>query len=267
MDFSAVSNLTLKDVQPKGCEVLVSSLASMLPALEALSISGSWGLDFLRALPGVSLSHLPWRFSGLAGDKLIDSANKNDNDGGDSGSEHLADASNGHINDEDCSCRISAEEADATLREIWLRHGGPQLESLEFRGAESASRHGREVLTVSQLRAVAAAGSNLRKLTIDLDRNEDTWPEKKLKVLATEFPALQSLTLYLELASNCRQELEREEYPYGSNGLEAFLSMQERETPQSCNREDQFRKSLVNKTTAADLSAFMGRLNMESGSG
>lgn len=260
MDFSAVRNLTLRDVRRSESPVLVSSLSSQLAALEVLSISGPWGLDFLRALPGGSLSHLSWRFSGLAGQKLKGSAGGSD----DGNTYDIGDGQNCRYLD--CSCERNVQDADAALTEIWLRHGGPQLESLEFRGMETAHRTSREALPVSQLQTIAAAAPNLRSLTIDLDHGDGAWPEDSLRVLATEFSALESLTLFLELSSDCGRKSERDAYYYLSD-RQASMRMQEEQRRQPCQGDDRFLKPFVNETTAAELFAYMKKMNVESGGG
>jgi hypothetical protein len=257
MDFSAVSNLSIRDVRRSESPVLVSSLSSQLPALKVLSISGSWGLNFLRALPGGSLSHLSWRFSGLAGQKLAGSSDDgNTYDIGDGQSCRYL----------DCTCERNARDADAALTEIWLRHGGPQLESLEFRGMETAHRTSREALPVSQLQTIAAAAPNLRSLTIDLDHDDGSWPEDSLRVLATEFSALESLTVFLELSSDCGRKSDRDAYSY-LRDWQAYLRMQEEKSREPCIGDDQFLKPLVNETTATELFAHMKKMNVESGGG
>lgn len=248
MDFSAISNLTLQQLFIHESKAFTSTLPGRLPALKVLSISHAWGLDFLRALPGGSLSHLSWRSSGLAGETL------------------KADPSR------------YLQDPDATLREIWLRHGGLQLEDLEFRGVESTYRDSREVLPVSHLRAIAASAPNIRRLAIDLDRDDGIWPEEELTVLATEFPALESLTLYVEMSSECSQQVDQfmnSQYTtqpgYSSmEDIEVEDQEEAEEEEQSswlCIGDDRFAKPLVNENTVAEVFTLMRRLNVESGRG
>ena len=94
-----------------------------------------------------------------------------------------------------------------SLSEIWELLGGPQLQSLEIRNEGSVEGSPQEALSTEHLDGLSMAAPNLQSLTLQFERGNNTWPEAELAVIARQFPALESLTLYVELASECRQQI------------------------------------------------------------
>lgn len=100
---------------------------------------------------------------------------------------------------------MSSGQTGASVEPILRRHAA-SLRSLEWREPERMSRQ-RRVMTADQLAALGSMAPGLRELTIDMNQN-GTWPYEHLEVLATEFPSLKNATIFMELASECRRQLE-----------------------------------------------------------
>ncbi|KAM0431483.1 hypothetical protein ACHAPT_005461 [Fusarium lateritium] len=87
---------------------------------------------------------------------------------------------------------------DADVFDAALRHHGPSLRQLKWINAE-VERDPRPTLSTTQLRYLGSWAPELADLTIDLDRELEAWPSKKLKTLARSLPKLKELTIYLNL--------------------------------------------------------------------
>ncbi|KAH8176408.1 hypothetical protein LIA77_04826 [Sarocladium implicatum] len=245
MDFSAVTNLTLHDsLDGAQADAVVKLLPSRLPALRVLNVKGPWAQDFVTALPKHSLSHFTWRSSGLSGTYGIRSPTQ----------------SQGEADGTDAE--VLGESREALLDNIWEHVGGPQLESFEFRDDDGVDGEGPgEILSSHHLRTLAAAAPGIRSLTLDMKRGNYTWPETELELIARELPALESLTLNLELASHCRQQ-DMNEY-----GLSPWDSITGGSFEKGCSGEDQFMKPLIDESSASHLFDFIYRANVEGGGG
>ncbi|KAF6836539.1 hypothetical protein CPLU01_03574 [Colletotrichum plurivorum] len=100
---------------------------------------------------------------------------------------------------------IKSGQTGASVEPI-LRHHAASLRSLEWREPEADFRQ-RRVMTADQLAALASMAPDLRKLTIDMNQN-GTWPYEHLEVLATKFPKLTNATIFMEMTSECRRQME-----------------------------------------------------------
>ncbi|OHE93835.1 hypothetical protein CORC01_10856 [Colletotrichum orchidophilum] len=86
-----------------------------------------------------------------------------------------------------------------------LRHHAQSLKSLEWREAESGIRQ-RRVMTAEEISELGRMAPNLEKITLDINRN-GTWPMEHFDALVTEFPKVTNVTIFLEIASECRRQL------------------------------------------------------------
>ena len=156
----------------------------------------------------------------------------------------------------------AATNGQKSLYDVWDHIGGPQLESLEFRNEDGVDGSSWDILSVDHLRALSAAIPNLRNLTLDLKRSNNSWPEAELGSIAREFPALEVLNLYLELASECRQQNMWDMHKYNNLRTKANGSLED-----NCLGDAQFMKPLVNESNASQLFDFLQQLNVEEGAG
>lgn len=214
MDWTKLKSLSISDVNsvPQG-KALYERLPKMVPALESLSIGGTWfekvplqdddgpvteqvsrALEFILAFPRNSLKRLSWTEPDLY-----------DGDG---------------------------------LRKV-LEHHGQTLTSLEWRDAEREDAR-RPVFSVEQLRDIAAHAPALESLTIDLNRN-GTWPMEELDAVVESFPKLKNLTIYFELVSDCYRNKESD--------YERSKTCSE----QDCSGWDIFEKPLLDHKEAESL--------------
>ncbi|KAK7443668.1 hypothetical protein CaCOL14_012317 [Colletotrichum acutatum] len=122
-----------------------------------------------------------------------------------------------------------------------LDHHGRSLTHLEWRTPESLESK-RPALPREVLRDLRNLAPNLQSLTIDLNRN-GTWPWEDLRALALGLPAgLTNLTLYLEIASECR----RQQGPYDAVRCE-----------DTCGPVEQLASPLLTATSALQVARFI----------
>ncbi|KAL0936335.1 uncharacterized protein CTRU02_208551 [Colletotrichum truncatum] len=86
-----------------------------------------------------------------------------------------------------------------------LRHHAKSLMSLKFHEPESVYRE-RRVMTADEIAALGSTLPNLRSITLDIKQN-GTWGWDHLEALATNFPNLENATIFYEMASDCRRQL------------------------------------------------------------
>ncbi|OLN97100.1 hypothetical protein CCHL11_02187 [Colletotrichum chlorophyti] len=89
-----------------------------------------------------------------------------------------------------------------------IRRHAQSLTSFEWRTEESPYRQ-RNALTAEAITELGRMAPNLKKLTLDLNQN-GTWPMEQLEALGTNFPKLTNVTIFFELASECRRQIEVE---------------------------------------------------------
>ncbi|KAK1625119.1 hypothetical protein BDP81DRAFT_397896 [Colletotrichum phormii] len=122
-----------------------------------------------------------------------------------------------------------------------LEHHGRSLTHLEWRTPESLESK-RPVLPKEVLRDIRNLAPNLQALTIDLNRN-GTWPWEDLRAISSGLPsAVTNLTLYLEVASECR----RQQGPYDPIRCEG-----------TCGPAEQLAKPLLTATSALQVARFI----------
>ncbi|KAF6802998.1 hypothetical protein CSOJ01_11217 [Colletotrichum sojae] len=110
---------------------------------------------------------------------------------------------------------IKSGQTGASVEPI-LRHHAASLRSLEWREPEADFRQ-RRVMTADQLAALGSMAPDLRKLTIDMNQN-GTWPYEHLEVLATKFPKLTNATIFMEMTSECRRQMESSKWDFQGQG-------------------------------------------------
>ncbi|SPO07024.1 uncharacterized protein DNG_09718 [Cephalotrichum gorgonifer] len=137
---------------------------------------------------------------------------------------------------------ISSNQTGDSLVDI-LQHHSTSLESLEWRTPETLARV-REALSPDQIRSVAAAVPSLKHLTLDLNRN-GTWPFAELEAIVTSFPRLTNLTVYLEMASECRRQAPPDYQP--QRGYDH----------RTCEGPDEFAQPLLDAEAAEELFGFV----------
>ncbi|KAL2875178.1 hypothetical protein SGCOL_009610 [Colletotrichum sp. CLE4] len=99
---------------------------------------------------------------------------------------------------------IFSDETGASVLPV-LRHHAQSLKSFEWREAESGTRQ-RRVMTAEEISEVGRMAPNLESITLDVNRN-GTWPVEVFDALATNFPKVTNITVFLEFASECRRQL------------------------------------------------------------
>ncbi|KAI8278522.1 hypothetical protein K4K60_006214 [Colletotrichum sp. SAR11_57] len=110
-----------------------------------------------------------------------------------------------------------------------LRHHAESLTSLDWHEPESTYRQ-RKVMSPAQLTALGAMLPNLKSLTIDINQN-GTWPVDHLEAIATKFPNLENATIFFEMASECRRQLDIEK-----SGLRRQHEMMVMEDQSDCSK-------------------------------
>lgn len=100
---------------------------------------------------------------------------------------------------------ISSGETGESVQPALLRHA-QSLTSLEWREPESEYRQ-RKVMSAEQIAEVGRAIPGLQSISLDINRN-GTWPTEHFEALATNFPKVKNMTIFLEFASECRRQLE-----------------------------------------------------------
>ncbi|KAI3558489.1 hypothetical protein CABS03_08555 [Colletotrichum abscissum] len=129
---------------------------------------------------------------------------------------------------------------DQSIIPILERHGR-SLTHLEWRTPESLESK-RPALPSEVMRDLRNLAPNLQSLTIDLNRN-GTWPWEDLRALSLGLPAgLTNLTLYLEIASECR----RQQGPYDPVRCE-----------DACGPVEQLASPLLTATSALQVARFI----------
>ncbi|KAK1706332.1 hypothetical protein BDP67DRAFT_582500 [Colletotrichum lupini] len=129
---------------------------------------------------------------------------------------------------------------DQSIIPILERHGR-SLTHLEWRTPESLESK-RPALPSKVMRDLRNLAPNLQSLTIDLNRN-GTWPWEDLRALSLGLPAgLTNLTLYLEIASECR----RQQGPYDPVRCE-----------DACGPVEQLASPLLTATSALQVARFI----------
>ncbi|KAI3528354.1 hypothetical protein CSPX01_16276 [Colletotrichum filicis] len=129
---------------------------------------------------------------------------------------------------------------DQSIIPILERHGR-SLTHLEWRTPESLESK-RPALPSEVMRDLHNLAPNLQSLAIDLNRN-GTWPWEDLRALSLGLPAgLTNLTLYLEIASECR----RQQGPYDPVRCE-----------DACGPVEQLASPLLTATSALQVARFI----------
>ncbi|KAK1997671.1 hypothetical protein LX36DRAFT_61411 [Colletotrichum falcatum] len=128
-----------------------------------------------------------------------------------------------------------------------LRHHAQSLKSLEWREPESNYRQ-RRVMTPGEIAELGRMAPNLERLTLDVNRN-GTWPLEHLEALATSFPNVVNVTIFLEIASECRRQLESSEGYKGPRWKE--------NEPEACGGIDSMAQPLLDRPGAATLFEFL----------
>jgi hypothetical protein len=123
----------------------------------------------------------------------------------------------------------------SSLAEV-LSHHGQSLTTLEWRTPEMDVET-RPVMSPPEIRELARLAPNLNTLNIDLNRN-GTWPYEELGAISSSMLKLRRLTLYLEVASECRRQRQ------DTTG---------RRCTRNCDGLDQFAKPFLNKAEALKL--------------
>ncbi|KAJ9138196.1 hypothetical protein NKR23_g8623 [Pleurostoma richardsiae] len=140
-----------------------------------------------------------------------------------------------------------------TLKDLtWIKSGQPldsvldhhdeSLTRLERRTPDSMAGLGPE-LTPEELHSLGTKAPHLRDLTIDVHRN-GTWPWDHLRAISASLYSVTNLTIYLEMASKCRQQKTRAwaNWPPGDD---------------DCCGEDQWGRPLLNSTSSLEVFEFL----------
>jgi hypothetical protein len=125
-----------------------------------------------------------------------------------------------------------------------LAHQGQSLESLEYRCDELACPDFPSVFNISILPSLAP---QLQRLSINLPRN-GSWPLQDLKAIAT-LPHLQTLDLYFRMQSDCHTRDEAQRTAQNQKNWDDFQP--------SCSGPDSYSSPYVNRSTAADMFAYL----------
>ncbi|KPM41855.1 hypothetical protein AK830_g4742 [Neonectria ditissima] len=168
MDFSHIHTLAIKSGGLNNDSV-VHRLPARLSSLRSLTIQGPW-IDNASPLPKIPPAGdfiLAFPPSSLTNLTWLDSG----------------------------SC---GEE----VFDIVLQHHGETLQQLEWRNAE-VMHYPRPAISIDQIQQLGTLAPRLQDLTIDLNREEDSWPLTKLDALGSNLPNLTNLTIYFELVSEC----------------------------------------------------------------
>ncbi len=128
-----------------------------------------------------------------------------------------------------------------------LQHHGASLRHLTWYSDE-LNTYPRPMLSLEQLRRLISYAPELQSLVIDMGRDDD-WPWEHLQIIAVEMPKLTDLTLYLDLASECRRQIADTSY-----------SVMDR-CRDECNGMEQYQQPLLNNTTAVDVAEFLRNHN------
>ncbi|GKT40255.1 uncharacterized protein ColSpa_00436 [Colletotrichum spaethianum] len=143
---------------------------------------------------------------------------------------------------------LFSNETSASVLPV-LRHHAQSLKRLEWREAESEYRQ-RKTMTPRQIAELGRMAPNLEKITFDINRN-GTWPMEHLEALATNFPKVLNVTIFFEIASECRRQLQSS-WEQGSYH-EKWMS----DESLSCNGIDSMAQPLLDHANAAKLFNFL----------
>ncbi|KAF4819411.1 Pantothenate transporter liz1 [Colletotrichum tropicale] len=133
---------------------------------------------------------------------------------------------------------IEPQYSEETFRLV-LEHHGSSLTVLEWRSAETLCRP-RPLLPMPILRDMGHLAPRLKALTIDLNRHNTSWPLDDMATLLKSIPdTLSNLTIYFEMASECRRQ--KNDFDWGGRGetIEEIANL------------------LLNSTTARELACFL----------
>ncbi|KAK8108346.1 uncharacterized protein PG998_010359 [Apiospora kogelbergensis] len=121
---------------------------------------------------------------------------------------------------------------------------GKTLKSLQWHNLEGLSAR-RPVISEFELQRLHATAPNLQSLTLDLNRHDEDWPWESLKALRQGLPqSLEHLTIYFEMASECRRQ-KRDDY-YHNCG-------------EPCMPAEQYAQPLLTAEAAQAMSRFLMR--------
>ncbi|KAK3942802.1 hypothetical protein QBC46DRAFT_378878, partial [Diplogelasinospora grovesii] len=216
MDFSHIHTLELNHTNRRNSlsDQVIEKLPARLPALKSVRLFGKNADRFILALPEHSLSHLDWQ------------------EGYDF-----------------CDGRPNC--LSEPLRAV-LDHQGRSLESLHVHVEEQLSTVPRPTVSAQELVMIGMWVPSLKSLTIDLTRNESAWPWVELRILG-RLPKLKELTIYFQLASECRRQKKQQWSPYGV-GYPWHRDSCEDTT---CVGPDQYAQPMLNETSAREMFEFL----------
>ncbi|KAH8817322.1 hypothetical protein F5884DRAFT_779058 [Xylogone sp. PMI_703] len=135
---------------------------------------------------------------------------------------------------------VSWINSGESIDPIVERHGA-SLTKLEWRSRETMSGIG-PMISIEGLRDLGTRAPGLKDLTIDIKRN-GTWPWNYMRSLSTTLPSLTDLTVYLEIASECRRQKPDSWYDDGPED--------------SCRGVKQYAQPLLNVTTGLEAFNFL----------
>ncbi|KAK2010684.1 hypothetical protein LZ32DRAFT_373780 [Colletotrichum eremochloae] len=143
---------------------------------------------------------------------------------------------------------LASGETGASVLPV-LRHHAQSLTNLEWREPESNYRQ-RRVMTAGEIAELGRMAPNLERLTLDVNRN-GTWPLEHLEALATSFPKVVNATVFLEIASECRRQLE------SSRGPGYFGPRWKHDEPEPCRGIESMAQPLLDYSSADTLFEFL----------
>ncbi|KAK8098527.1 uncharacterized protein PG998_014013 [Apiospora kogelbergensis] len=135
----------------------------------------------------------------------------------------------------------------------WILHHSESLRSLEWRVRETLGISPRPMIPLADLRDMHTLAPNLQELSIDLDPN-GTWPWEMLDAIVEGAPAsLKNLTMYLQLASDCKHHQGEFGHSSVTNG---------EVPPRCCTWIDEYRQPAL---TVRSATAMFEHLMMKTG--
>ncbi|KAK8120191.1 hypothetical protein PG999_004311 [Apiospora kogelbergensis] len=135
----------------------------------------------------------------------------------------------------------------------WILHHSESLRSLEWRVRETLGISPRPMIPLADLRDMHTLAPNLQELSIDLDPN-GTWPWEMLDAIVEGAPAsLKNLTMYLQLASDCKHHQGEFGHSSVTNG---------EVPPRCCTGIDEYRQPAL---TVRSATAMFEHLMMKTG--
>ncbi|KAF9872039.1 hypothetical protein CkaCkLH20_10376 [Colletotrichum karsti] len=140
---------------------------------------------------------------------------------------------------------IDSAQPKDQIRSV-LEHHGASLTELEWRTSETLSRP-LTLLPDSIVEDLKAVTPNLQSLSIDLNRDNDSWPLEKMKTVVNGMPdTLKNLSIYFEMASESR----RQKDPFNWDGRYDTI--------------ENFALPLLNSTSAREMASFLRNHGAES---